>query len=120
MDTLWSTCDPCSCKNVILKAIQFCSKCQQKLCQECIANRNMNAVFFKHNLTDIETLSLETSTLHKGNILDFFCVVHDCLCCLSCKTEEHNSCQDLLPLEDAAKDVEHSVMFQDLYNTVYH
>ncbi|XP_052062686.1 uncharacterized protein LOC127702511 isoform X2 [Mytilus californianus] len=119
MDTSWLTCDPCSSKNVVLEAIQFCSECQYKLCRQCISNHNTNAVFCKHHLTDIGTLSLENfCTNHEGSILDFFCVVHDCLCCLSCKIEEHNSCQNVLPLEDAAKDVKHSVMFQDVYNAV--
>ncbi|XP_052059553.1 uncharacterized protein LOC127700192 isoform X2 [Mytilus californianus] len=117
MDTSWSTCELCSGKNVILEAIQFCSECQCKLCRQCLSNHNLNAAFLEHHLTDIGTLSLENfCTNHEGSILDFFCVVHDCLCCLSCKTEEHNSCQNVLPLEDAAKDVKHSVMFQDVYN----
>lgn len=95
--------------------------------QICFAlNVNVNFVgnvqrtttaFLEHHLTDIGTLSLENfCTIHEGNILDFFCVVHDCLCCLYGKTEEHTFCQDVLPLEDAAKEVKHSVMFQDVYN----
>lgn len=106
--------------------------------QFCFAlNVNVNFVgnvqrtttaFLEHHLTDIGTLSLENfCTIHEGNILDCFCVVHDCLCCLYVvyripfsilygKTEEHTFCQDVLPLEDAAKEVKHSVMFQDVYN----
>ncbi|XP_052059555.1 uncharacterized protein LOC127700195 [Mytilus californianus] len=119
MDISWLTCDLCSSKNDSSEAIQFCSECQYKLCWQCISNHNLNAAFFEHHLTDIGTLSLENfCTNHEGSILDFFCVAHDCLCCLSCKTEEHNLCQNVLLLEDAAKDVKHSVMFQELSHSV--
>lgn len=119
MNTSLLTCDPCSCKSVILDAIQFCSECKIKLCTQCLSNHNLNAAFSEHHLTDIEALSLDNfCTNHEGSILDFFCVVHDCLCCLSCKTEEHNSCPNVLSLEDAAKDVKDSVMFQDVLNSV--
>ncbi|XP_063442709.1 uncharacterized protein LOC134723009 [Mytilus trossulus] len=119
MDTSWLTCDLCSRKNDSSNAIQFCSECQYKLCRQCLSNHNSNAAFFEHHLTNISTLSFENFCVkHDGSILDFFCVVNDCLCCLSCKTEEHNSCQDVLPLEDAAKDVKHSVMFQELSDSV--
>ncbi|XP_071176863.1 uncharacterized protein [Mytilus edulis] len=120
IDPSWLTCDPCSTKNDSSEAIQFCSECQHKLCRQCMLNHNLNAEFFGHHLTDIATLSFENFCVkHEGRILDYFCVVHDCLCCPSCKVEDHNSCQKMLSLEDASKDVKHSVMFQDVYNSIF-
>lgn len=113
------SCDPCSIKNNSSEAIKFCSECKTNFCQQCITNHNLNAAFLMHNLTDVGTLPLERfCTKHEDSILDFFCVEHDCLCCLSCKTDEHYSCQKMFPLEDVVKDVKHSVMFQDVCNNL--
>ncbi|CAG2216290.1 unnamed protein product [Mytilus edulis] len=78
-------------------------------------NHNFNAAFLQHNMTTTGTLFFENiCTKHESLTLDFFCVEHDCLCCQACITSEHSCCQKLVPLEDAAKDVQHSVIFQDI------
>ncbi|CAC5362326.1 unnamed protein product [Mytilus coruscus] len=112
-------CDPCSNKNVSSEAVQYCYECQNKFCQQCIKTHNLNAAFLQHSLTDTGTLSFENSCAkHERNTLDFYCVEHDCLCCSSCIPEEHTSCQKLVPLKDAAKDILQSSMFQDVSNAL--
>ncbi|CAC5362328.1 unnamed protein product [Mytilus coruscus] len=109
------SCDQCSGQHVCAEAIQYCSECQNNFCQQCITNHNSNAAYMRHSLTDIGKLFVDNICLkHQGGILEYFCVKHDCLCCESCMTKEHSSCQRLVPLEDAAKDVNQSVMFQNV------
>ncbi|XP_052059554.1 uncharacterized protein LOC127700194 [Mytilus californianus] len=115
METSKFACDPCSSKMVSSEAIQYCFQCQNNLCQQCFKNHNLNAAFSQHNMTSTGTLTFENNcTKHESITLDFFCVEHDCLCCQACITSNHSCCQKLIPLEDAAKDVKKSVMFQDI------
>lgn len=112
-----NACDPCFNKNVTSEAVQYCYECQNNFCQRCM--KTHNASFLHHSLTDTGTLSFENScTKHERNTLDFYCVEHDCLCCPSCIPEEHTSCEELVSLKDAAKDILQSSMFQDVYNAL--
>ncbi|XP_071173118.1 uncharacterized protein [Mytilus edulis] len=109
------SCDPCSSKHISADATQYCSKCQNNLCRQCIRNHKLEAAYVGHNLTDIDTLIAENMCLtHEDSILECFCADHDSLCCQSCVTMEHTSCERLVPLQDAAKDVNQSVMFQEI------
>lgn len=111
------TCDPCSNKNVTSEAVQYCYECQNNFCQQCM--KTHNASFLHHSLTETGTLSFENSCAkHERNTLDFYCVEHDCLCCPSCIPEEHTSCEKLVPLKDAAKDILQSSTFQDVSNAL--
>lgn len=75
----------------------------------------MKAAYVRHNLTDIDTLVAKNMCLkHEDSIFEYFCVDHDSLCCQSCVTMEHTSCERLVPLQDAAKDVNQAVMFQEI------
>ncbi|VDH99037.1 Hypothetical predicted protein [Mytilus galloprovincialis] len=115
METSTFACDPCSSKKHSSEAIQYCYQCQDNLCQQCFENHNLNAAFSHHNLTSTGILTFENNcSKHESLTLDFFCVEHDCLCCRACITSEHSCCHKLVPLEDAAKDVKQSVIFQDI------
>jgi hypothetical protein len=60
-----------------------------------------------HHVVDIEAIStlpgevLTTQTKcsrHPDLNIDFFCNQHDVICCRNCMSEEHRSCNKIMPL----------------------
>lgn len=48
-----------------------------------------------------------TCETHEGESIEFFCKDHEKLCCKTCVTSMHNSCDERLPLTAAAQDNGH-------------
>jgi hypothetical protein len=76
-----------------------------------------------HHVIDIEaitTLSGEVLTTqkkcsrHPDFIMDFFCNQHHLICCRNCMSEEHRSCDQVMPLEMASNNARSSSLFHDI------
>jgi hypothetical protein len=66
------------------------------------------------NVTDDQSfvVSKECPT-HKDMTLDFFCSDHDSICCKSCIASIHRACENIKPLDVAAKGVVHSSIYEE-------
>jgi hypothetical protein len=113
-------CDPCSEKNKRLVAEKYCSDCEEKLCTECAEWHLQCKVFRSHHVIDVSSVgsgkppsSKINCEIHTDVQIDFFCSQHDVVCCRACLSDSHRSCESVLPLDFASKDVKNSSLLSD-------
>ena len=51
--------------------------------------------------------------IHTDVQIDHFCSQHDVVCCRVCLSDSHRSCESVLPLDSASKDVRNSSLLSD-------
>jgi hypothetical protein len=51
--------------------------------------------------------------IHTDVLIDYFCSQHDVVCCRACLSDSHKSCESVLPLDSASKDVKNSSLLSD-------
>jgi hypothetical protein len=73
----------------------------------------MTLIIYKKNLNisnkKNQYYNLEMSTFYITDVqIDHFCSQHDVVCCRACLSDSHRSCESVLPLDSASKDVKNS------------
>ena len=113
-------CGPCSEKNKRLVAEKYCSDCEKKLCKECTEWHLRCKVFRSHHVIDLSSVgsrippsSKINCEIHTDVQIDHFCCQHDVVCCRACLSDSHRSCESVLPLDSASKDVKNSSLLSD-------
>ena len=113
-------CDPCSEKNKRIVAEKYCSDCEEKLCTECAEWHMRCKEYRSHYVIDLSSIGPRippsikiTCEIHTDIQIDYFCSQHDVLCCRTCLSESHRSCESVLPLDSASKDVKNSSLLSD-------
>ena len=113
-------CDPCSEKNKRLVAEKYCSDCEEKLCTECTEWHLRCKEFRSHHVIDLSSVgsrippsSKINCEIHTDVQIDYFCSQHDVVCCRACLSDSHRSCESVLPLDSASKDVKNSSLLSD-------
>ena len=113
-------CDPCSEKNKRLVAEKYCSDCEEKLCTECTEWHLRCKAFRSHHVIDLSSVgsrippsSKINCEIHTDVQIDYFCSQHDAVCCRACLSDSHKSCETVLPLDSASKDVKNSSLLSD-------
>ena len=113
-------CDPCSEKNKRLVAEKYCSDCEEKLCTECAEWHLRCKVFRSHHVIDLLSIgprippsSKINCEIHTDVQIDYFCSQHDAVCCRACLSDSHRSCESVLHLDFASKDVKNSSLLSD-------
>ena len=74
-----------------------------------------------HNISTcrsiMETICSEKTKInceiHTDVQIDHFCSQHDVVCCRACLSDSHRSCESVLPLDSASKDVKNSSLLSD-------
>ena len=51
--------------------------------------------------------------IHTDVQIDYFCSQHDVVCCRACLSDSHRSCESVLPLDSASKDIKNSSLLSD-------
>jgi hypothetical protein len=113
-------CDPCSKENKRLVAEKYCSDCEEKLCTECAEWHMPCEEFRSHHVIDLSSVGLRIPPSSKINCeihtdvqIYHFCSQHDVVCCRACLSDSHRSCESVLPLDSASKDVKNSSLLSD-------
>ena len=113
-------CDPCSEKNKRLVAEKYCLDCEEKLCTECAEWHLRCKAFKSHHVIDLSSVgsrippsSKINCEIHTDVQIDHFCSQHDVVCCRACLSDRHRSCESVLPLDSASKDVKNSSLLSD-------
>ena len=104
----------CSSKNhEKYDAIIYCQNCNIYLCNKC--SKTHSEWFQNHNVFDLNKKKDEIFTIYcqekyHSNILEFFCITHNVLCCSSCiskindeKYGQHSDC-DVCSIEEIKED----------------
>jgi hypothetical protein len=105
-------CDICSEENKRPVAEKYCSDCAVKLCTECTEWHLRCMEFRSHHVIDLSSVGSRippspkiNCEIHTDVQIDYFCSQHDAVCCRACLSESHRSCETVLPLDSASKDV---------------
>ena len=121
--SLNNSCDPCRRIDEYSPATKWCVDCEDALCMHCVKAHKGSKVSMTHRFIDIEvisTLSGEVLTTqkkcsrHPELITDFFGNKHHVLCCRNCKSEDHRSCDKVMPLKKASDNAKTSPLFHDI------
>ena len=113
-------CDPCLESNKTVHAEKYCSECEEKLCAECTESHRRFKAFKSHHVIDLSSVGARIPPSSKINCdvhtdvqIDYFCNQHDVVCCRACIPDSHRSCETVLPLDVASKDVKNSSLLFD-------
>ena len=103
-----------------LIAEKYCSDCKKKLCTECTEWHLRCEEFRSHHVIDLSSVgsrippsSKINCEIHTDVQIDYFCSQHDVVCCRACLSDSHRSCESVLPLDSASKDVKNSSLLSD-------
>ena len=113
-------CDPCLEGNKTVHAEKYCSECEEKLCAECTESHRRFKAFKSHHVIDLSSVGARIPPSSKINCdvhtdvqIDYFCNQHDVVCCRACIPDSHRSCDTVIPLDVASKDVKNSSLLSD-------
>lgn len=113
-------CDPCTEEGKNSKAIKYCTDCEEKYCRECLGSHLRFKKFKSHHVIDLSSIGSRIPTSSKINCeihtdiqIDYFCSEHDVVCCRACLPESHRTCENVLPLDFASKDIINSSLLSD-------
>ena len=113
-------CDPCLESYKTVHAETYCSECEQKLCAERTESHRRFKALKSHHVIDLSSIGARIPPSSKINCeihtdvqIDYFCSQHDVLCCRACIPDSHRSCETVIPLDFASKDVKNSSLLSD-------
>ena len=120
-------CEPCKrmCKDV--QGLYWCISCPELLCTSCSKYHKALTATKWHSVVSIEKCEslmpiLKTVQItciqHQDKLFEYFCVTHDCPCCIQCKRSQHNTCQDVEKIEEVVKTVNLSEEFISLNSKI--
>ncbi|XP_052075315.1 tripartite motif-containing protein 45-like [Mytilus californianus] len=117
-------CGTCDRRSRTTEAVKYCTDCQEGLCSECLDFHGSMKSSTSHHVIDIHAVDgigfniSKFCKVHPDMVLEYFCSDHDALCCRSCMVSDHRSCDKILPIEVAAKDVKISTIYEEIVTDV--
>ncbi|XP_052081226.1 E3 ubiquitin-protein ligase TRIM71-like [Mytilus californianus] len=115
-------CDICMTDNITKSASVWCSECEEAICNKCERQHGRMGLSKNHKpipIKDYQKLPSSVAAIiqkcMRHNLkFDFYCVIHNEPCCVSCVSEEHGICQKLKPLSEVVEGAKSSAAFADL------
>ncbi|XP_071149339.1 E3 ubiquitin-protein ligase TRIM45-like [Mytilus edulis] len=98
--------------NTKSEASSVCIDCSDALCANCTRCHKSNKLSSNHEIVPISDISRGGYVLkafknmcaeHKNKELELFCVDHEFPCCSICVSVKHRKCENVLTIEEAAK-----------------
>ena len=116
-----SFCDPSP-----VKAMVWCSECDDFLCSDCLKHHNFSKLFKNHSTMSLEDYNelpavVQTLNYHCADHdeqFDSFCPVHNRPCCIGCFLTSHRECSGVAPMKDFIPNVKSSSAMLDLEQTL--
>jgi hypothetical protein len=113
-----SYCDPSP-----IKAITWCSDCDDLLCSDCLRQHKSSKLFKTHTTISLEDYKELTTVVQALNYhcqdhdenLDLFCPIHSRPCCIRCSLTSHKECAGVAPIKDVTQNVKSSPAMLDLF-----
>jgi hypothetical protein len=118
-----TSCNPCTRIEENSPATKWCVDCEDALCINCVKAHKGSKTSMGHHVIDIGAISTfpgkvlttqEKCSRHPDFIMDFFCNQHHVICCRNCMSEDHRSCDKVVPLEIASNNAKTSSLFHDI------
>ncbi|CAG2198208.1 unnamed protein product [Mytilus edulis] len=119
-------CNPCGVSDKDVEAVNICIECNENLCLECSNHHRSLKATKSHQLLDV-SLEKPTSILirdhceiHPSQEYQYFCSEHAGLCCRECLAEAHWTCEKVMTIDAAAKNVKQSEAFLKCEEEIHH
>ena len=119
-------CDPCQFNTESVKAVFWCSTCEEGLCKTCEKYHRSFKMFSSHVIVPLEEMNSDKMSLgirginycseHSGKLIEVYCVDHSRPCCTLCATLSHRKCESVLSIDTAAAGIKQSTKAVDLSN----
>ena len=119
-------CDPCQFNTESVKAVSWCSTCEDGLCKSCEKSHRSFKIISNHVIVPLEEMNSDNMSLgirginycseHSGKIIEVYCVDHSRPCCTLCATLSHRKCESVLSIDTAATGIKQSTKALDLSN----
>ncbi|XP_052065727.1 uncharacterized protein LOC127705448 [Mytilus californianus] len=116
-------CGPCQYEDNIKGAKKWCTDCEDGYCEDCEKVHRSTKMSRNHTLISIadyqkiKDVSVKQNCEDHGKRFDLYCSTHDKALYISC-VNQHKSCPDVSPLEEAARDAKQSTAFADVEDTI--
>jgi hypothetical protein len=119
-------CDPCQFNTEFVKAVSWCSTCEEGLCKSCDKCHRSFKMTSSHVLVPLEEMNSDKMSLgirginycseHNGKIIEVCCVDHSRPCCTLCATLSHRKCESVISIDTAAAGIKQSTKAMALSN----
>ena len=119
-------CDPCQFNTEIVKAVSWCSTCEEGLCKSCDKCHRSFKMTSSHVLVPLEEMNSDKMSLgirginycseHNGKIIEAYCVDHSRPCCTLGATLSHRKCESVISIDTAAAGIKQSTKAVALSN----
>jgi hypothetical protein len=126
MTTSEKLCDPCQFNTESVKAISWCSTCEEGLCKSCDKYHRSFKITLSHVIVPLEEMNSDKISLgirginycseHNGKIIEVYCVDHSRPCCALCGTFSHRKCENVISIDTAVVGIKQSTKAVDLSN----
>ena len=101
-------CDLCQSRLITKQAVEYCLRCEEALCADCIAHHKLSKVTKTHQTIPINEYKnfpifirqIKQYCGDHGDISEFHCPTHDVVCCKRCITSSHRECKDIIIIKD--------------------
>ena len=116
-----SFCDPSP-----IKAMVWCSECDEFLCSDCLKHHKSSKLFKNHSTMSLEEYKELPTVVQAMNrhcedhdeAHQMYCPVHDRPCCIMCVVTSHKECSGVAPLKEFIPNVKSSPAVLDLEQTL--
>jgi hypothetical protein len=119
-------CDPCQFNTESVKAVSWCSTCEEGLCKSCDKYHRSFKITLNHVIVPLEEMNSDKMSLvihginycseHNGKLIKVYCMDHSRPCCTLCTTLSHRKCETVISIDTAAAGIKQSTKAVDLSN----
>ncbi|XP_076077946.1 E3 ubiquitin-protein ligase TRIM45-like [Mytilus galloprovincialis] len=116
-------CNACERKNKSIKAVSWCTVCEEAYCDSCEESHKYFKMSIEHKVIQIKDVS-ENSSLslsglvacneHPQKTIEVYCKDHSKPCCTLCATVHHRKCEQVVTIDKALYRIKESEKVKDL------
>ncbi|CAC5389076.1 unnamed protein product [Mytilus coruscus] len=116
-------CGICHYEDTIKDARQWCTNCEEGLCEDCEKIHRSTKNTRTHKIISIIDYQQKKDVLvsqvceQHGKSYDLYCPTHDNAICIAC-VDQHKSCSEVIQLIEAVVNIKESTAFTDLEDTI--
>ncbi|CAG2194434.1 unnamed protein product [Mytilus edulis] len=116
-------CGICHYEDTIKDARQWCTNCEEGLCEDCenvhrsTKNTRTHKIISIDDYQEIKDVLVSQVCEQHGKSYDLYCPTHDNAICIGC-IDQHKSCSQVIPLTDAVVNIKESTALTDLEDTI--
>ena len=119
-------CGICQGRHITKQAEEYCLRCEEALCIDCIDHHKLFKATKTHQtipINEYKNLPIFIQQIKQycddhGDISEFHCPTHDVVCCKRCITSSHRECKDIIIIEDLLETSVSSTALDNLEQTL--